>query len=261
MPDADGDGVLDASDNCATSTNSDQVDTNNDGQGDACDGDDDGDGAVDSSDNCLLVPNADQADADGDGEGDACEGDYDGDSVLDTTDNCVTVENTDQADLNADGEGDACDADDDGDGLTDLADGCPRQSAPGGCPVMDPGGNDKAANVDRAGRVRTRRAGRRGFRVITGFKVACPDAELECPVQASLVLRKAASAARLRRLGRVRMEVQPGATKKVKIKLSKRGAKALRKKGRLKVRIKVAATGPDGERVVGKRRAKIKLPA
>ena len=93
MADADGDGVLDNSDNCPSTENADQVNADGDGQGDACDADDDGDGVADGSDNCVLVPNSDQADGDGDGDGDACEGDYDGDSVLDNADNCVTVEN------------------------------------------------------------------------------------------------------------------------------------------------------------------------
>lgn len=76
--DEDGDGVADASDNCAR-PNPDQGDFDHDRVGDACDPDQDGDGALDAGpagmllDNCPLVPNVDQADADGDGRGDRCD--------------------------------------------------------------------------------------------------------------------------------------------------------------------------------------------
>ncbi|MGH2953596.1 MAG: thrombospondin type 3 repeat-containing protein [Solirubrobacterales bacterium] len=72
-PDDDGDGFDDLNDNCPTVPNTDQTDTDDDGEGDACDADDDGDGVPDPDDNCPTVPNANQADADGDGIGDACD--------------------------------------------------------------------------------------------------------------------------------------------------------------------------------------------
>ena len=49
-PDSDGDGAGNCADNCPLVANPDQIDTDNDGQGDACDSDDDGDGVPDTCD-------------------------------------------------------------------------------------------------------------------------------------------------------------------------------------------------------------------
>ncbi len=58
--DSDGDGKLDAADNCPTKPNADQKDGDGDGAGDVCD-------------NCPYQANPDQLDTNGDGKGDVCQ--------------------------------------------------------------------------------------------------------------------------------------------------------------------------------------------
>lgn len=145
-PDADNDGVPDASDNCPTVFNTAQGDADGDGIGNVCDPvdgrdtdfdgvigtddycpneagsmfnhgcpDADGDGVPDASDNCLTVANTNQSDMDGDGIGNACDPvddrDADGDGVLDASDNCLGVYNPNQSDNDLDGIGNHCDSD------------------------------------------------------------------------------------------------------------------------------------------------------
>lgn len=140
--DSDGDGVLDAEDNCPTIANVDQEDIDDDEAGDACDTQDnrdgDSDGVQNFEDNCPLVPNPDQTDADGDGIGEACDqqdnADTDSDGVQNHTDNCPLIANPAQADADGDGAGDACDqqdnADADSDGVQNHSDNCVATSNP-----------------------------------------------------------------------------------------------------------------------------------
>jgi len=131
--DQDGDGILDADDNCPLVANPDQEDADDDGYGDACSFpgyispccgpecnlDSDGDDLPDSLDLCpwTLTEGGFEAnvDSDGDGVGDACDDtdDFDGDGVLDAVDNCPRIPNPDQANSDGPGEcdihGDACD--------------------------------------------------------------------------------------------------------------------------------------------------------
>ncbi|NRB38161.1 MAG: S8 family serine peptidase [Pseudomonadales bacterium] len=119
--DFDNDGVLNEVDNCPLTPNPDQLDSDNDGAGDACDTPDvidndfDKDGILNDVDNCPVNANPDQLDTDNDGIGDACDtplvpdNDFDNDGILDDIDNCPLIPNTDQADRDNNGIGDACD--------------------------------------------------------------------------------------------------------------------------------------------------------
>lgn len=68
-PDSDGDGVIDAKDNCPRRANPRQEDQDRDGVGDVCD-------------NCVATKNPSQKDLDGDGIGDSCDSDKDNDGCL-----------------------------------------------------------------------------------------------------------------------------------------------------------------------------------
>lgn len=70
LPDADTDGVTDAQDNCPGATNKEQLNTDGDKEGDACDPDDDNDGLADL-DEVPRGTDPRNPDTDGDGQGDA----------------------------------------------------------------------------------------------------------------------------------------------------------------------------------------------
>ena len=120
LNDADGDTVINETDNCPFQNNMNQADADMDGVGDACDknndNDIDGDGDDNTSDNCPFHENPDQKDSDMDGVGDVCDGgsgaadsDPDGDGVANADDNCPFTANPSQSDADGDGRGDECD--------------------------------------------------------------------------------------------------------------------------------------------------------
>lgn len=113
-PDIDNDGILNEADNCVYDVNPDQRDVDGDGVGDDCD-------------NCVNLPNPSQNDTDADGVGDECDtnADRDGDGKQDNLDNCPDRPNPDQSDLDGDGMGDICDPDMDNDLLLNPQDNCP----------------------------------------------------------------------------------------------------------------------------------------
>ena len=124
-PDADDDGFIDGLDSCPNVANSEQLDFDFDGIGDACDDDSDNDTILDDVDNCKTRVNPNQDDNDGDNIGDVCDPDDDNDEIEDFADNCPLIANENQNNLDFDLFGDVCDEDDDNDTVVDEEDNCP----------------------------------------------------------------------------------------------------------------------------------------
>ncbi len=108
-PDLDGDGIINEEDNCVKSSNADQLNSDGDFKGDACDDDNDNDGILNEQDTCPLYFSLEQTDTDSDGTGNLCDDDDDGDGVDDAIDNCPLDENASQFDGDSDGLGNECD--------------------------------------------------------------------------------------------------------------------------------------------------------
>jgi len=121
LADTDADSTNDKLDNCPLIANEDQLDTDEDGAGNACDADDDGDGVEDDVD-AFALDKDESVDTDGDGIGNNADTDDDGDGVADTSD-AFPLDATETVDTDSDGTGNNADLDDDGDGVPDTADG------------------------------------------------------------------------------------------------------------------------------------------
>jgi len=102
--DTDGDGISDAED----AFPDDPLETS----------DTDGDLVGDNSDNCVLTANTDQVNTDGDIDGDACDSDDDDDGVLDELDD-LPLDPSEHLDTDGDLTGNNQDLDDDNDGISD----------------------------------------------------------------------------------------------------------------------------------------------
>lgn len=125
--DHDGDGIDSVPDNCPAVANANQLDTDDDDVGDACDDDIDGDGVL-NADDAFPLDKDESLDTDGDGVGNNEDTDDDGDGVLDATE---IADGTDPLDPDSDADGindgdekalgtDPLDDDDPGIALTDL---------------------------------------------------------------------------------------------------------------------------------------------
>ncbi|MDE0707795.1 MAG: thrombospondin type 3 repeat-containing protein [Candidatus Poseidoniales archaeon] len=121
--DGDQDGVYNWSDNCPNSRNENQIDTDLDSFGNACDDDDDGDGVMDVED-ALPLDMTETLDLDSDGIGDNSDLDRDGDGIQNSND-AFPGDFEEQLDTDSDGIGNNADLDDDEDGVNDSADPFP----------------------------------------------------------------------------------------------------------------------------------------
>ena len=102
--DSDGDGIGDGEDNCPEINNVDQLNSDSDELGNACDEDDDNDGLADTVD-AFPLDFSEQLDTDEDGVGDNSD--------------AFPTDATESADSDGDGTGDNADLDDDNDGYSD----------------------------------------------------------------------------------------------------------------------------------------------
>lgn len=97
--------------------------------------------------------------------------------------------------------------------------------------------------------------------ISTGIVAVCPAGSATCPVTATVTSNApGARAVRVVTLGKRSITLNPGASKKLTVKLSKKGVRVLRKAKRLKVKIVVVVVGPDKHPVTTTRKVTLKAP-
>jgi hypothetical protein len=147
--DADNDTVLNGSDNCLLKANVDQLNTDGDTQGNACDSDDDNDGVADGSD-AFPLNAAESIDTDSDGTGNNADADDDNDGVADGSD-AFPLNAAESIDTDSDSTGNNADTDDDNDGVADGSDAFPLNAAESVDTDSDGTGNNADADDDNDG--------------------------------------------------------------------------------------------------------------
>ena len=147
--DTDSDGIGDNADNCPNTSNPDQINSDDDNLGNACDDDDDNDGVADTTDAFPLDP-SETIDTDSDGVGNNEDTDDDGDGVSDAVD-AFPLDSSETTDTDADGIGNNADTDDDGDNVPDISDAFPLNSAEWADTDLDGIGNNADTDDDGDG--------------------------------------------------------------------------------------------------------------
>ena len=147
--DTDADGIGDNADNCPNVSNADQLNSDDDSLGNACDTDDDNDGVADTSDAFPLDPE-ETLDTDSDGIGNNADTDDDGDGVSDTLD-VFPLDRSETVDTDFDGIGNNADTDDDGDNVPDSSDAFPLNASEWADTDLDGIGNNADTDDDGDG--------------------------------------------------------------------------------------------------------------
>ena len=147
--DTDADGIGDNADNCPNVSNADQLNSDDDSLGNACDTDDDNDGVADTSDVFPLDP-TETLDTDSDGIGNNTDTDDDGDGVSDILD-VFPLDSSETVDTDFDGIGNNADTDDDGDNVPDSSDAFPLNASEWADTDLDGIGNNADTDDDGDG--------------------------------------------------------------------------------------------------------------
>jgi hypothetical protein len=147
--DTDSDGIGDNADNCPNVSNADQLNSDDDSLGNACDTDDDNDGVADTSD-AFPLDAAEAVDTDSDGIGNNADADDDGDGVSDTLD-VFPLDSSETVDTDFDGIGNNADTDDDGDNVPDSSDAFPLNASEWADTDLDGIGNNADTDDDGDG--------------------------------------------------------------------------------------------------------------